>query len=123
MRGPACATLSTLRPGASLACGALSLLLITGDGVVVTSPPVRPATGGILVEARVAVAPLAEGVRVGGTMEIGGINRRIDAAIGATGHAMLGLSLAPATGRILADLLSGAILPCPIEALAPERFG
>lgn len=144
-----------------------------GYSVVVTSPPVRPATGCILVEARVAVTPLAEGVRFGGTMEIGGINSRIDAArvaamtsavpsyfpqfrerdftglapwqglrpispdglpylgrvrylenfIVATGHAMLGLSLAPATGRIVADLLSGAILPCPIEALAPERFG
>jgi len=144
-----------------------------GYSVLVTSPPVRPATGCILVEARVAVTPMAEGVRFGGTMEIGGINGRIDTArvasmtaavpsyfpqfrerdfadlapwqglrpispdglpylgrvrhlenfIVATGHAMLGLSLAPATGRIVADLLSGTNPPCQIAALAPERFG
>ena len=153
----------------------LRLPLEAGKGysLLMTRPPARPATGCILVEARVAVTPMAEGVRFGGTMEIGGINNHIDTArvatmtaavpsyfpqfrkhdfadlapwqglrpispdglpylgrsghlgnlIVATGHAMLGLSLAPATGRIVADLLSGANPPCPIAALAPERFG
>jgi D-amino-acid dehydrogenase len=39
----------------------------------------------------------------------------------ATGHAMLGLTLAPLTGRQVADLIQGADLP-EAEALAPDRF-
>lgn len=114
------------------------------DGAILTSPPVRPATGCILVEARVAAMTSAvpsyfpqfrerdftglapwQGLRPispDGLPYLGRV-RYLENFIVATGHAMLGLSLAPATGRIVADLLSGAILPCPIEALAPERFG
>lgn len=40
----------------------------------------------------------------------------------AAGHAMLGLSLAPATGKIIADLLSGQPSPVPTASFAPHRF-
>lgn len=40
----------------------------------------------------------------------------------ATGHAMMGLSLAPVSGRLVADLLAGDEPFRPIDALAPGRF-
>jgi D-amino-acid dehydrogenase len=40
----------------------------------------------------------------------------------AAGHAMLGLSLAPATGKIIADLLAGHPNPVPPASFAPDRF-
>lgn len=153
---------------------ALRLPVEAGKGysLLLASPPVRPALGCILVEARIAVTPISEGVRFGGTMEIGGLNNRIDVErvramtaavpeyfpqfrpsdfesstpwqglrpispdglpylgrvrsldnfIVATGHAMLGLSLAPATGRIVSDLLTGMEPAFPLAALQPERF-
>jgi D-amino-acid dehydrogenase len=40
----------------------------------------------------------------------------------ATGHAMMGLSLAPVTGRLMAELLSGEKPFLDIAALSPDRF-
>ena len=40
----------------------------------------------------------------------------------ATGHAMMGLSLAPATGKIVAALLSGEQSPVPLDLMSPDRF-
>jgi D-amino-acid dehydrogenase len=40
----------------------------------------------------------------------------------ATGHAMMGLSLAPATGRIVADVLSGETSPVALDLMSPDRF-
>ncbi len=40
----------------------------------------------------------------------------------ATGHAMMGLSLGPVSGRLVADLLAGDPPFRPIEALSPRRF-
>jgi D-amino-acid dehydrogenase len=40
----------------------------------------------------------------------------------ATGHAMLGLSLAPATGKIVADVLSGEKSPVSLDLMSPDRF-
>ena len=40
----------------------------------------------------------------------------------ATGHAMMGVSLAPITGRLVADLISGASPLLDIAALRPDRF-
>lgn len=40
----------------------------------------------------------------------------------ATGHAMLGVSLAPITGRILADLLAERPPFCDLTLLSPDRF-
>lgn len=41
----------------------------------------------------------------------------------ATGHAMMGLSLAPATGRVLADVLAERAPPLSLAPFAPGRFG
>ncbi len=43
--------------------------------------------------------------------------------IAATGHAMMGLSLGPVSGRLVADLLAGDTPFRPLDALAPGRFG
>lgn len=40
----------------------------------------------------------------------------------ASGHAMMGLSLAPATGKIMADLLSGHSTPVSLDLYDPGRF-
>ena len=42
--------------------------------------------------------------------------------IAATGHAMMGLSLGPVSGRLVTDLLAGDTPFRPIEAMAPGRF-
>jgi D-amino-acid dehydrogenase len=39
----------------------------------------------------------------------------------ATGHAMMGLSLAPVTGKLVGEILSGSLNPDPL--LDPERYG
>lgn len=40
----------------------------------------------------------------------------------ATGHAMMGLSLAPVTGRLVAEIISGERPSIAIDALRPDRF-
>ncbi|HUH95248.1 MAG TPA: FAD-dependent oxidoreductase [Casimicrobiaceae bacterium] len=41
----------------------------------------------------------------------------------ATGHAMMGLSLAPITGTLMAEIVSGEPPSIAIEALSPDRYG
>ena len=155
---------------------ALNLPMQSGKGysVSLTDPPQRPALCSILTEARVAVTPMGEMLRFGGTMELGGLElslnineRRVrgilksiphyfpkfagtDLAglpvwsglrpcspdglpylgrparyanlIIATGHAMMGLSLAPVTGVIVSDLLTAKPPSLPIDALNPDRW-
>ena len=48
---------------------------------------------------------------------------RYDNLVIATGHAMMGLSLAPVTGTIVADLLSGQTPPFDLSLLSPDRYG
>lgn len=126
----------------------------------------------IFLEARVAVTPMANDLRFGGTMEIAGTDQRIsmnrvkgivDAIpryypdmhvsmpkvenvwhglrpcspdglpyigrsqkisnlIFATGHAMMGLSLGPGTGKIVADVVSGKQTEVNLKAFNPHRF-
>ncbi len=40
----------------------------------------------------------------------------------ATGHAMMGLSLGPITGKLVAEILSDERPSLPLEALSPERY-
>jgi D-amino-acid dehydrogenase len=40
----------------------------------------------------------------------------------AAGHAMMGLSLGPITGKLMSELLSGAAPSIPIEQLSPDRY-
>jgi D-amino-acid dehydrogenase len=42
--------------------------------------------------------------------------------IAATGHAMIGLSTGPITGKLVAELISGPATSLPIHALRPDRF-
>jgi len=48
--------------------------------------------------------------------------RRYPNLSAATGHAMMGLSLGPITGKIMAAVLSNENPPIPIDALSPDRF-
>jgi D-amino-acid dehydrogenase len=152
----------------------LRLPMQAGKGYSVTLPdPVElPTICSILTEARVAVTPMGGALRVGGTMELAGINSRIDArrvegivealpryypkfqpahfaavkpwqglrpcspdglpylgrthaaqnVVLATGHAMMGLSLAPATAAIVGQLIDGEPLPIDITLLNPDRY-
>lgn len=128
-----------------------------GYSVTVPQPPALPRLCSILVEARVAITPMGDTLRIGGTMELGGMDETVNPLrvqgilesvpryfpefanadlsslpvwkglrpcspdglpyIGrfakyrnltaATGHAMMGLSLAPVTGKLVAQVLSG----------------
>lgn len=51
-----------------------------------------------------------------------GRTRRATNALLATGHAMMGLSLAPATGRVVSDLIAGREPPVPVSLYSPDRF-
>lgn len=58
----------------------LRLPLIAGKGysMTLTNPSIQPEVCSILVEGRVAVTPMSNALRVGGTMEIGGEEGTID---------------------------------------------
>jgi D-amino-acid dehydrogenase len=152
----------------------VSLPMQAGKGYSLTLPAPRrlPALCALLQEARVAVTPMGQALRVGGTMELTGIDTAVDPArvrgivravpqyfpdlavadfegvpawcglrpcspdglpyVGrtgrlrnlsiATGHAMMGVSLAPVTGRLLADVLAGETPSIDIGALSPDRY-
>lgn len=152
----------------------LSLPLQAGKGYSITlqEPPAVLQHAAILAEAKVAVTPMGKQMRFGGTMEIAGINHRINPKrvrgilqaipryyqnyevamppldqvwtglrpcspdglpyLGrvdtfsnltlACGHAMMGLSLAPATGLLLSQLISGKSLSLEIDLLNPQRY-
>jgi D-amino-acid dehydrogenase len=143
-----------------------------GYSLTLTNPQQLPELCSICTEARLAVTPMDGALRVGGTMEMAGIDelitqRRVrgitrafpqyfpafeekDFAevkpwsglrpvspdgmpyIGrtqrwknltlATGHAMMGLSLAPATGRIVSELLAGEKTSMKLDLMSPDRF-
>jgi D-amino-acid dehydrogenase len=48
---------------------------------------------------------------------------RFDNVLVATGHAMMGISLAPVTGKLIAEMLCGDPPSIDVVALAPDRFG
>jgi D-amino-acid dehydrogenase len=143
-----------------------------GYSVTLSDPPQRPTVPAILVEGRVAMTPLPEGVRFGGTMEIAPADRPVDprrvrgiakaaartfpafeaeslAALPvwsgarpvspdglpyvgrlrrapnvavAAGHGMMGFSLGPVTGELVADLFAERAPRVPLDGLEPERF-
>jgi len=154
---------------------ALKLPMQAGKGYSLTldRPRQRPRTCAILTEARIAVTPMGESLRFGGTMEMSGLDESINAArvagitaaipryypafhesdfeglpawhglrpcppdglpylgrsfrhanvVVASGHAMMGVSLAPATGAIVAALLCDDTPPADVSLLRPDRFG
>jgi len=145
-----------------------------GKGYSLTLPqPVElPQICSILTEARVAVTPMDGALRIGGTMEIAGMNEHIsprrvrgivqalpryyprfraehfagiepwcglrpcspdglpylgrtqaaENLIVATGHAMMGLSLAPITGELAAQLVDREPPRFDLSLLSPDRF-
>ena len=153
----------------------LRIPLQAGKGYSLTLPKPRqlPQLCSICTEARVAVTPMASTLRVGGTMEIAGLNEDINPVrvrgiidsfcryfpdftpadfegiqpwrglrpcspdgmpyIGrtakftnlslATGHGMMGLSLGPVTGKLIAEILSGEKPKTDIAMLSPDRYG
>jgi D-amino-acid dehydrogenase len=152
----------------------LALPIQAGKGYSLTleRPAVTVQRCAILSEARAAMTPMGGALRFGGTMEIAGLDERVDPArvrsivqsIGtyfpdvtpqalagasirtglrpcspdglpyvgrfgrfanlsaATGHAMMGVSLAPVTGTLIAQVLSGERTSIPIDALSPDRY-
>lgn len=143
-----------------------------GYSLTLKNPRQSPEICSVLTEARVAVTPMGDTLRVGGTMEIAGLDPRINPvrvrgiidgfcryfpefsptdfegiapwhgmrpcspdgmpyigrsakytnlAIG-TGHAMMGLTLGPVTGKILADTLSGKKSDYDLALLSPDRY-
>lgn len=152
----------------------LRLPMQAGKGYSLTLPKPRqlPQLCSILSEARCAVTPMNGALRVGGTMELAGLNEDINPVrvrgivdsfcryypdfkptdfdgiqpwrglrpcspdglpyVGritgfanlaiATGHAMMGLSLGPITGKLVAGILSGEKPAWDLSLLAPDRY-
>ena len=141
-----------------------------GYSMTISNPPFKPSIPSILHEARVAITPMGSDLRISGTLEISGMDDRVNqhkvdsilravpdyypqlkvndpgpvwygyrpctpdglpyigrwkegsSVIIATGHAMMGLSLAPVTGRMTADILTGKETSNPSSKLNPSRF-
>ena len=144
-----------------------------GYSLTLTRPRELPRLCSIFTEARVAVTPMGDTLRFGGTMEIAGLNEEINPVrvqgiikavskyypkfapedfagvqpwrglrpcspdgmpyLGrtahhanltlATGHAMMGLSLGPITGRLVGEILSGEKPSFDLTLLSPDRYG
>jgi D-amino-acid dehydrogenase len=144
-----------------------------GYSLTLSKPRQLPQICSILVEARVAVTPMGDALRVGGTMEIAGLNEDVNPIrirgivdsfchyfpefsredfdgiqpmrglrpcspdglpyVGRTkkfenlslaaGHAMIGLSLGPITGKLMAEILSKEKPETDIAMLSPDRYG
>lgn len=143
-----------------------------GYSLTMQNPPRLPRIAAILSEARVAITPMGSALRVGGTMEIAGLDesitqRRVDRIIDAAclhfpdfsrdhfkgiapwrglrpvtpdgmpyvgrvqryanlsiaaGHAMMGFSLGPITGKLIAETISGEAPSIHMDMLSPDRF-
>lgn len=143
-----------------------------GFSVNVSKGKYAPKIPFICNEARLAITPMGDEIRVAGTLELSGLDlsvseRRVRAIMrntnrymgpldfsgvdvakawsglrpcspdglpyigrfnhfsnltAATGHAMLGISLAPITGKLVSEILSGEKPRVDISLLKPERF-
>jgi len=152
----------------------LSLPMQAGKGYSFTLRNVGPRVSipTIFLDDRVAVTPMGDDLRFGGTMEIGGINhdinlnrvrgivdsipryypemvvdmprkedvwhglrpcspdglpfigrtRSIRNLVIAAGHGMMGISLGPGTGMLVAEIVDDKDTSVDIRALSPERF-
>jgi len=52
---------------------------------------------------------------------VGRVSRLANLSV-ATGHAMMGMSLGPITGKLTAEVLSGEPLSCSMDGLSPDRY-
>ena len=51
-----------------------------------------------------------------------GLDPRVDGVVHACGHEGAGIGLAPATGRLVAQALTGSATSMPLDAFSPVRF-
>jgi len=51
-----------------------------------------------------------------------GRNKKYNNLVVATGHGMMGLSLGPATGKLVSEIIGGEALSMPTTAFSPDRF-
>jgi D-amino-acid dehydrogenase len=152
----------------------LKLPMQAGKGYSFTLPQPRqvPRLCSLLSEAHVVVTPMGSSLRIGGTMELAGLDRSVsrerakaiaEAAVQyfpdlrakdfcgvrpwsglrpcspdglpyigrfarysnlctATGHAMMGVSLAPITGQLVAQIVSAEPSRISLEPLSPQRY-
>jgi D-amino-acid dehydrogenase len=152
----------------------LSLPMQAGKGYSFTLPEVKKniRVPSIFLEARVAVTPMGNSLRFGGTMELCDINSDINMSrvkgivssiskyypdmdvampkkedvwfglrpcspdglpyigrvkkfknlVVATGHSMMGLSLGPATGKLVSEIIDQDKYSLSLAAFVPERF-
>jgi len=152
----------------------VKLLLQDGKGYSTTlkNPAQRPSIPTLLAEARVAVTPMGNDLRIGGTLEISNLSTNISKSrvqgivesipdyypdlnldypereriwhgfrpctpdglpyLGysstcsnlfvATGHAMMGMSLGPGTGKLVADMMQGKPTEVPVGLFQVDRF-
>ncbi len=141
-----------------------------GYSLTLERPFLKPSIPSILHEARVAITPMGDDLRISGTLEISGMDDQVNqhkvnsilkavpayypemkitdagpvwfgyrpctpdgmpyigplksgsAVIMATGHAMMGLSLAPVTGRIVKEMLIGISSTRALNKINSSRF-
>ncbi len=152
----------------------VKILLQDGKGYSMTysSPVSRPLIPTILTEAKVAVTPMGNDLRIGGTLEISNLSKKIDKfrlegilnsmpryypeltlpaldqksvwqgyrpctpdglpyigksrkfknLVVATGHAMMGMSMGPGTGKLVAQIMQDQQLGMEIDLFKVDRF-
>jgi D-amino-acid dehydrogenase len=143
-----------------------------GYSLTLNQPRELPQLCSIFTEARMAVTPMGNSLRFGGTMEIAGLNEDINPVrvrgiikavekyfprfspadfenirpwrglrpcspdglpylgrtqkfsnlILATGHAMMGMSLSPITGKIVGEIVGGENTSLDLSLLSPDRY-
>lgn len=143
-----------------------------GYSITLSQPKERPTIPSILSEDKVAITPMGQDLRFGGTLELGGLSsavnpRRVQGVLDALpqyypqielpdqkdtdvwvgfrpcspdglpyigrssrvpnlilagGHAMMGMSLGPITGQLVAEVVSGKTPSVDLSLLHPERY-
>jgi D-amino-acid dehydrogenase len=74
--------------------------------------------------AQLGQAPVRAGLRPcspDGLPYVGRVSRFANVSV-AAGHAMMGMSLGPITGKLIAETLSDEPLSCSLEGLSPDRY-
>lgn len=143
-----------------------------GYSITIKNASIRPNTPAILTEAKVAVTPMGNDLRIGGTLELGGLSTNInrkrlsgivesisryypeinipeaaskhawygyrpcspdgipyigrsaktDNLYVATGHAMMGLSMGPGTGKLISEIINNEQTTIDTTMFSLERF-
>jgi D-amino-acid dehydrogenase len=74
--------------------------------------------------AQLKQVPVRSGLRPcspDGLPYVGRVSRFTNLSV-AAGHAMMGISLGPITGKLIAEMLSDEPLSCSMEGLSPDRY-